>query len=98
MLYYRCADGTVVNELDLPDVLERYYTREDFDSVLDRIEGGITICGSSFSASRILRELDPVVYERSYSEEIDSNMEEIMEENGIEEIFPGDEGYPEEVA
>lgn len=98
MLYYRCPDGTVVDELDLPDVLERYYTREDFENEVDRIDGSITICGSTFSASRILRELDPDLYDSAYGEAIDSNTEELMEENGIEEIFPGDEGYPEGVA
>ena len=98
MLYYRCPDGKVVNDLDLTDELERCYTREMFDATLDEEYRTVQIRGYGFSPSRILRELDPDGYECCYSEEIDVRCEELMDEFGFEELYPGDEEYPEEAA
>ncbi len=52
-----------------PKVIEREkYTEEDYDDFLDEISGDVVIGSLRYSASRVLKEIDPIAYNVGFSD------------------------------
>lgn len=74
-----------VTEWKLRNIIEDYYTNDaDFESyvdeMLDESYASYTICGVRFSPSRIVKELESVMYSQIYSEELDNRVDDDMYE------------------
>lgn len=61
----------IQNDIDNFDASD-YVTEDDYDEMLDDCHGDIDICGYSYSASRVLQEVDPIAYRCGYNDYVDS--------------------------
>lgn len=66
------ADGVELNDSDLHDM---------YDDMLDEVYGTVSIAGYQYSASRSLREIDPIAYRCGFNDWLDA---EITEGNIVE--------------
>ena len=57
-----------------------YASDESYSDWIDEIEGEIIICGMSYSASNILREVDPISYRCIFSDYCDGLEKEDFQE------------------
>jgi Rad3-related DNA helicase len=84
-------------ERDNFDVSE-YADDEDYADWIDEIEGEVIICGMSYSASNILREVDPTAYRCIFSDYCDGlEKEDFKEYEDILEKIEEIEGDIEEL-
>lgn len=72
-----------VPEWKLRTIIEDYYMNDaDFESyvdeMLDESYESYTICGVRFYPSRVVKELDSVLYNQIYSEELDNRVDDNM--------------------
>jgi hypothetical protein len=71
-----------------------------FDEMLDDCEGPVELCGMTYSASQVLREVDPVAYRCSFNDYVDSLTEEDVFVEGLTEdemeSEDEDDGQPDE--
>jgi len=71
-------DNDFTNNLN-NDTMETEYEKtnrlkNDFCNLIDEIYGSITICGGVFTASKILKEIDPIAF-RCYFSDYESEIE-----------------------
>ena len=63
---------------------------EMYDEMLDDCEGPVTLCGMTYSASQVLREVDPVAYRCGFNDYVDSLTEDdIFVEGHTESEYDG---------
>ena len=71
-----------------------------FDEMLDDCEGPVELCGMTYSASEVLREVDPVAYRCGFNDYVDSLTEEDVFVEGLTEdemeSEDEDDGQPDE--
>ena len=67
---------------------------EEYCEFLDEVYPGVTVAGSLFDASTVLKECDPIAFDIGLDEWIVQNVEEgNMTVDGYEEYEPKKEGY-----
>jgi len=67
---------------------------EMFNEMLDDCEGPVELCGMTYSASYVLREIDPVAYRCSFNDYVDSLTDDDIFVEGLTESE--DDGQPDE--
>jgi len=67
---------------------------EMFNEMLDDCEGPVELCGSTYSASYVLREIDPVAYRCGFNDYVDSLTDDDIFVEGLTESE--DDGQPDE--
>ena len=58
---------------------------EMFNEMLDDCEGPVELCGSTYSASYVLQEIDPVSYRCSFNDYVDSLTDDDIYVEGLTE-------------
>lgn len=58
-------------EIDSFEVSD-HVSESDYDNYIDELEGDVTICGMSYSASRVLSEIDPIAYRCGFADYCDT--------------------------
>lgn len=73
----------------IEEYVEEHNTEEAYEEKLNEIYGEVEVCGTSFQAGRILKELDPIMFSCGMSDNEDSIREdaenEISEDDFIEQ-------------
>ena len=71
---------------------------EMYEEMLDDCEGPVELCGMTYSASHVLREVDPVAYRCGFNDYVDSLMDDDVFVEGLtdSEMEPEDDGQPDE--
>jgi len=67
---------------------------EMFNEMLDDCEGPVELCGMTYSASNVLREIDPVAYRCGFNDYVDSLTDDDIFVEGLTESE--DDGQPDE--
>ena len=67
---------------------------EMYDEMLDDCEGPVELCGMTYSASQVLREVDPVAYRCGFNDYVDSLTDDDVFVEGLTE--PEYDGQPDE--
>lgn len=57
-----------LNEYDQFEVISEHEAYERYDEMLDECEEEVKICGMSYCASRVLKEVDPIAYNCGFSD------------------------------
>ena len=60
--------------------------QESFEESLDDMYPEVTICGITFSASRVLREMDPIGFQVSMSDYADNMDIEVCEDHELDTL------------
>ena len=71
---------------------------EMYEEMLDDCEGPVELCGMTYSASNVLREIDPVAYRCGFNDYVDSLTDDDIFVEGLteDEMEPEDDGQPDE--
>ena len=71
---------------------------EMYDEMLDDCEGPVELCGMTYSASHVLRVVDPVAYRCGFNDYVDSLTEDdvFVEGHTDSEMEPEYDGQPDE--
>jgi hypothetical protein len=73
---------------------------EMYDEMLDDCEGPVNLCGMTYSASHVLREVDPTAYRCGFNDYVDSLLDDNIFVEGLtdDELMedPEDDGQPDE--
>ena len=71
---------------------------EMYDEMLDDCEGTVTLCGMTYSASHVLREVDPTAYRCGFNDYVDSLTHDDIFVEGLtdSEMESEDDGQPDE--
>ena len=71
---------------------------EMYEEMLDDCEGLVELCGMTYSASYVLREVDPVAYRCGFNDYVDSLTDDDIFVEGLtdSEMDPEDDGQPDE--
>ena len=71
---------------------------EMYDEMLDDCEGPVELCGMTYSASQVLRVVDPVAYRCGFNDYVDSLTEDdvFVEGHTDSEMEPEYDGQPDE--
>ena len=56
----------------MQQVISERMAEEMYDEMLDDCEGPVELCGMTYSASQVLREVDPVAYRCGFNDYVDS--------------------------
>jgi len=67
---------------------------EMYEEMLDDCEGPVELCGMTYSASNVLREIDPVAYRCGFNDYVDSLTDDDIFVEGLTESE--DDGQPDE--
>ncbi len=67
---------------------------EMYEEMLDDCEGLVELCGMTYSASYVLREIDPVAYRCGFNDYVDSLTDDDIFVEGLTESE--DDGQPDE--
>jgi len=67
---------------------------EMYEEMLDDCEGLVELCGMTYSASNVLREIDPVAYRCGFNDYVDSLTDDDIFVEGLTESE--DDGQPDE--
>jgi hypothetical protein len=67
---------------------------EMFNEMLDDCEGPVELCGSTYSASYVLQEIDPVAYRCGFNDYVDSLTDDDIFVEGLTESE--NDGQPDE--
>jgi hypothetical protein len=67
---------------------------EMYEEMLDDCEGLVELCGMTYSASYVLREIDPVAYRCGFNDYVDSLTDDDIFVEGLTESK--DDGQPDE--
>ena len=67
---------------------------EMYEEMLDDCEGLVELCGMTYSASYVLREVDPVAYRCGFNDYVDSLTDDDIFVEGLTESE--DDGQPDE--
>ena len=67
---------------------------EMYDEMLDDCEGPVELCGMTYSASHVLREVDPVAYRCGFNDYVDSLTDDDIFVEGLTESE--NDGQPDE--
>ena len=67
---------------------------EMYEEILDDCEGPVELCGMTYSASNVLREIDPVAYRCGFNDYVDSLTDDDIFVEGLTESE--DDGQPDE--
>ncbi len=67
---------------------------EMYEEMLDDCEGPVELCGMTYSASYVLREIDPVAYRCGFNDYVDSLTDDDIFVEGLTESE--DDGQPDE--
>ena len=68
----------IIEESDIYDIVEREYTADDYEELLDELYGTFTIGTLEYNAGYILREVDPIAFDCGRDDEVDSIAKEII--------------------
>ena len=82
----------------MQQVISERMAEEMYDEMLDDCEGPVTLCGMTYSASQVLREVDPVAYRCGFNDYVDSLTHDDIFVEGLtdSEMEPEDDGQPDE--
>jgi len=78
----------------MSQVISERMAEEMYNEMLDDCEGPVTLCGMTYSASRVLSEVDPVAYRCGFNDYVDTLAEEDVFVEGFTE--PENDGQPDE--
>ena len=67
---------------------------EMYEEMLDDCEGPVELCGMTYSASHVLREVDPVAYRCGFNDYVDSLTDDDIFVEGLTESE--NDGQPDE--
>ena len=67
---------------------------EMYEEMLDDCEGPVELCGMTYSASHVLREVDPTAYRCGFNDYVDSLTDDDIFVEGLTE--DEDDGQPDE--
>jgi hypothetical protein len=67
---------------------------EMYEEMLDDCEGPVELCGMTYSASHVLREVDPVAYRCGFNDYVDSLTDDDIFVEGLTE--DENDGQPDE--
>ena len=67
---------------------------EMYEEMLDDCEGPVELCGMTYSASNVLREIDPVAYRCGFNDYVDSLTDDDIFVEGLTESE--NDGQPDE--
>ena len=67
---------------------------EMYDEMLDDCEGPVELCGMTYSASHVLREVDPTAYRCGFNDYVDSLTDDDIFVEGLTESE--NDGQPDE--
>ena len=76
-MVWKYNDETI-EESDIYDIVEKEYTADDYEELLDELYGTITIGTSEYNAGYILRKVDPIAFDCGRDDEVDSIAKEII--------------------
>ena len=65
---------------------EKYNTEEAYEELIDEISEEVKIGSLTYSAGRVLREVDPIAFRCGMADESDRFYEQFQEENSIEDF------------
>lgn len=68
----------IIEESDIYDIVEKEYTADDYEELLDELYGTITIGALEYNAGYILRKVDPIAFDCGRDDEVDSIAKEII--------------------
>ena len=75
-------------------MMYKFEAVKEYCEFLDEVYPGVTVAGSFFDASTVLKECDPIAFDIGLDEWIVQNVEEgNMTVDGYEEYEPKKEGY-----
>ena len=57
-----------LNEYDQFEVISEHEASSRYDDMIDEIQGDVVILGMTYSASRVLKEVDPIAYNCGFSD------------------------------
>jgi hypothetical protein len=82
----------------MQQVISERTAEEMYDEMLDDCEGPVTVCGMTYSASHVLREVDPTAYRCGFNDYVDSLTHDDIFVEGLtdSEMEPEDDGQPDE--
>jgi hypothetical protein len=82
----------------MQQVISERMAEEMYDEMLDDCEGPVTLCGITYSASQVLREVDPTAYRCGFNDYVDSLTHDDIFVEGLteDEMEPEDDGQPDE--
>ena len=82
----------------MQQVISERMAEEMYDEMLDDCEGPVELCGMTYSASQVLREVDPVAYRCGFNDYVDSLTHDDIFVEGLteDEMEPEDDGQPDE--
>ena len=82
----------------MQQVISERMAEEMYDEMLDDCEGPVELCGMTYSASHVLREVDPVAYRCGFNDYVDSLTHDDIFVEGLteDEMEPEDDGQPDE--
>ena len=76
MVWYH--NGEEIEESDIYDIVDSEYSEDDYEGLLNEIEGTIKIGSLEYEPGRVLREVDPIAFDCGRSEEVDYMVQEII--------------------
>ena len=77
-MVWKYNDETI-EESDIYDIVDREYTADDYEELLDELYGTITIGTLEYNAGYILRKVDPIAFDCGRDDEVDSIVNEIID-------------------
>ncbi len=84
----------------MQQVISERMAEEMYDEMLDDCEGPVTLCGMTYSASQVLREVDPTAYRCGFNDYVDSLTQDDIFVEGLTESEmeseDEDDGQPDE--
>jgi len=66
------------------NLIEKFYTDDEFETILNDLHGTIEVCGMTFDSGRALKELDPTAFNCGNNDYFDSNPRYECSEHGGE--------------
>ena len=82
----------------MSELITKRQAAEMYDEMLDDCEGPVIVCGMTYSASQVLREVDPVAYRCGFNDYVDSLTHDDIFVEGLtdSEMETEDDGQPDE--
>ena len=71
-------NGEIIEESDIYDIVDDNYSDDDYEQLLNDNYETVKIGNLEYEAGRVLREVDPIAFDMSCSEEVDYMVEEII--------------------
>ena len=68
----------IIEESDIYDIVNDNYDEDDYEGLLNEIEGTIKIGSLEYEAGTVLKAVDPIAFDCGRSEEVDYMVQEII--------------------